>query len=54
MFQQEFSRNYFQGKIEFRNVNFFYEGEDVIKDLSSWLNQENTALVAQLAQVRQL
>jgi len=38
---EEFSRNIlssnysFKGKIEFRNVNFFYkEGEDIIKDLS--------------------
>ena len=34
--QNKFNKNHqFKGKIEFRNVNFFYkQGEDVIKDLS--------------------
>ena len=43
-----FNRDYkFKGKIEFRNVNFFYnEGEHVIKDLSFLVNPgEHVAFV---------
>ena len=39
-FEKKFNKNFrFKGKIEFRNVNFFYkEGEDVIKNLSFTVN----------------